>query len=98
MGKLNLTQTTPLLKKFGRASLHVEMEEIRLSKKYNKPLYEVVSGNSTLDVTRFINKANELFDKYGTIKIFKEVNGFKRLWRFKRNGVEKPVTLGYYGI
>lgn len=63
-----------------------EFKQVELADKHGLPLYEVVSGNTTLDLTRFFKEANHLFEKYATVRMYRVVNGYKSLFRVKRNG------------
>jgi len=78
-------EATPLLKLFAR-DIIISAKHVQAAKEQSLPLYEVVSGNTTLDLTRFFKDANELFGKYNTINIFKVFAGRKILWRSKKNG------------
>ena len=85
MKKQKLMQTTKLLDVFAR-NITEEAKHIAIAKKHNLPLYEVVSNNTTLELTRFLKEANDVFKKYNTIRMYKEENGYKTLFRVKRNG------------
>lgn len=79
-----LKESTKLLDCFAR-DIREEANHVAIAGKHNLPLYEVVSGNTTLELSRFFQVANKHFEKYSTVRMYRILNGFKTLYRVKKN-------------